>query len=144
MYQPMLYFLLIGAVLPVPFYLAEKRFPKVKWLKRVHIPLAMSATAAIPPATAINYFPWVMVGLFFSWFVFRRWNGWWLKYNYLLSAGLDTGIALCTFLLFFCFYYPGVELNWWGNVEAFETADVMGIPLKKVAPGETFGSKNWS
>ena len=83
------------------------------------------------------------MGLVFNWTIKRRFRDWWTKYNYLLSAALDSGLAITTFLVFFCLTYPGVELNWWGNTIAYTTADGLGTALDSVAPGETFGPKNW-
>jgi hypothetical protein len=40
-----------------------------------------------------------------------------MRYNYILSAALDAGVALSVIVIFFCVQYPkgGVEVNWWGN-----------------------------
>ena len=103
----------------------------------------MASTAAIPPATAGNYFPWAMLGLLFQFYIKRRWRPWWSKYNYLLSASLDAGLAITTFFLFFCLYYPGVNLSWWGNNIADLTADGLGTPLVTVPEGSTFGPSTW-
>jgi hypothetical protein len=104
----------------------------------------MTSTAAIPPATAINFIPWAIIGIYFQFFLKRYKTGWWSKYNYLLSAALDGGLAICTFLIFFCLYYPAVSLNWWGNSIGSDTADGLGTPLKTVAEGTTFGPKTWN
>lgn len=105
--------------------------------------MIFASTSSIPPATAANYISWGLVGLAFNMFIKRRYRAWWSKYNYLLSAALDTGLAITTFLVFFCLTYPGVSLSWWGNRIADETADGMGVPLDTVAPGDTFGPDTW-
>ncbi|KAH6887660.1 OPT oligopeptide transporter protein-domain-containing protein [Thelonectria olida] len=143
MYVNMLWFFLIGAILPVIVYLAGKKFPKNKVLHKIHTPVIFASTSSIPPATAANYLSWGVVGLIFNMFVKRRFHGWWTKYNFILSAALDSGLAITTFLVFFCLTYPGVTLNWWGNRVADETADAMGVPLDTVAPGNTFGPTTW-
>ncbi|KAH6957728.1 OPT oligopeptide transporter protein-domain-containing protein [Ilyonectria sp. MPI-CAGE-AT-0026] len=143
MYASMLWFFLIGAVLPVLVYLAAKKFPQNKILGKIHTPVIFASTSSIPPATAANYISWGLVGLAFNMFIKRRYRAWWSKYNYLLSAALDTGLAITTFLVFFCLTYPGVSLSWWGNRIADETADGMGLPLDTVAPGDTFGPDTW-
>ena len=40
-----------------------------------------------------------------------------MRYNYILSAALDAGVALSVIIIFFTVQYPkgGFELNWWGN-----------------------------
>lgn len=73
----------------------------------------------------------------------RRYRAWWSKYNYLLSAALDSALAITTFLVFFCLTYPGVALDWWGNNIATMTADGQGAALDSVAEGKTFGPASW-
>jgi hypothetical protein len=40
-----------------------------------------------------------------------------MRYNYILSAALDAGVALSMVLIFFVLQYPkgGFTINWWGN-----------------------------
>jgi len=41
-----------------------------------------------------------------------------MRYNYILSAALDAGLAFSTILVFLALGLPkagGIELNWWGN-----------------------------
>ena len=84
----------------------------------------MFANAAyIPPATAANYVPWAIVGFIFQYVIRRRHFSWWTKYNYVLSAALDSGVAIAAVLIFFCLQYPkngtiGADnlMTWWGNV----------------------------
>ena len=43
------------------------------------------------------------------------------KYNYVLAAALDTGLALSAIIIFFCITYPGgVFPDWWGEYSEFE------------------------
>ncbi|KAJ5711829.1 hypothetical protein N7488_005985 [Penicillium malachiteum] len=56
MYNSMLYFFLIGAILPVFVWVASRRWPN-SIAKKIHIRIIMTSTGAIPPATAINYIP---------------------------------------------------------------------------------------
>jgi hypothetical protein len=53
-----------------------------------------------PRAVPMNYLMWVLVGYIFSKFIKDRFRGWWLQYNFLTSAALDAGLALCTILIF--------------------------------------------
>ncbi|RSL53641.1 hypothetical protein CEP53_007683 [Fusarium sp. AF-6] len=143
MYNSMLWFFLIGAVLPVVVYLAARRFPENKLLQHTHTPVIFASTSSIPPATAANCISWGLVGLAFNMFIKRRYHAWWTKYNYLLSSSLDSALAITTFLVFFCLTYPGVSLRWWGNSVQDATADGMGVPLDTVPMGETFGPSEW-
>ncbi|KAL1903419.1 hypothetical protein Sste5346_000045 [Sporothrix stenoceras] len=145
MYVGMMYFFLLGGLLPIAVYVATRYFfPNNTVLRHVHVPLIMSSTAAIPPATAANFIPWAIVGLVFNWFIKSRWSAWWFKYNYMLSAALNGGLGLCTMLIFFCLYYPNVVLDWWGNTIYASTADYNGTPIRTVVPGEVFGPKTWT
>lgn len=66
-----------------------------------------------------------------------------MRYNYILSAGLDAALAIGSFLIFFCLVYPGVKVEWFGNSVATRTADGMGMALKSVREGEVFGPRTW-
>ncbi|KAI8870520.1 OPT-domain-containing protein, partial [Ramicandelaber brevisporus] len=55
------------------------------------------------------------VGAFFNYYLRRYKTDWWSKYAYSLSAGLDSGLAISTILIFFIVQNNGVELDWWGN-----------------------------
>lgn len=110
------------------------------------MPVFFAGLGQLPPATGINYSSWAMVGCFFQWFMRRFHFRWWMRYNYILSAALDSGIALSLIFIFFCLQYPkgGLNLNWWGNTVWQNTYDSIGMPFYTVAPNSTFGLKTWS
>lgn len=141
MYQPMLWFFLVGAALPVFLYYADKKFPRLG-LHYINIPVIMSSIAAVPPATASNYLAWGFIGIIFQWYLRSRAFGWWKRYNFLLSAALDGGLAITSLFVFLAFTYPGVTLSWWGNSIDSTTADYSGLPLLTVT-NSTFGPNNW-
>ncbi|KAK6594613.1 OPT family small oligopeptide transporter [Botrytis cinerea] len=66
--------------------------------------------------------------------------------NYITSAALDTGLILCTLLIFFTLELTNAKPpQWFGNVDVFETMDMQGTAVRKVlAEGETFGPETWS
>lgn len=143
MYNWVLYFFLIGAILPIPFYILARRYP-TRFYRYVNIPVCFAGLAQLPPATGINYSSWAMVGCLFQWFIRRYHFRWWLRFNYILSAGLDIGVSLGMVLVFFILQYPkgGFTLNWWGNTVWQTTADAQGLP-RLVANG-TFGPTVWA
>lgn len=55
----------------------------------------------------------------------RRYNGWWEKYNYILEAGFDVGVAVSGIIqtLIFAFGVPWFTLKWWGNTVAVSGVD---------------------
>ena len=125
----MLYFFLIGALLPIPFYFLARRYPTSIW-RYVNIPVCFAGLVQLPPATGINFSAWAAVGFLFQWFVRRNHFRWWLRFNYILSAGLDIGVSVGAILVFFALQYPrgGVTLNWWGNTVWQTTFDALGMP----------------
>lgn len=66
------------------------------------------------------------------------------QYNYVLSAALDSGLAVSAIVIFFALVFPGVSLSWWGNNVQGTTVDGQGIPWKKLAENSTFGPAAWS
>jgi hypothetical protein len=112
------------------------------------MPIFFSGTAAIPPATGANYASWAVTGFIFQFWMRRYHFRWWMRYNYILSAGLDAGVAIGMLAVFFTLQMPrgGVQLRWWGNEVWIKTADAMGTPMNILKPGETFGppAGSWS
>jgi len=145
LYHPMLWFFLVGALSPIPFYFLARRYPLSFW-RYINMPVFFAGVGAIPPASGINYSSWVFVGFLFNYFIRRRHFRWWMRYNYILSAALDAGVTLALLVIFFTVQLPkgGVEVTWWGNTVWMNTADANGTPLYSLAPGETFGPKTWS
>jgi OPT family small oligopeptide transporter len=144
-YYPMLYFFLIGAILPIPFWLAARRWPH-SWFKFVNIPVFMAGTGNLPPAAPINYSSWTLVGFIFQYLIRRRNFGWWSRYNYILSAALDSGVAIGAIVIFFSLQFPNngrIVLNWWGNNVHENTADYTNAPFQQLQSGDSFGPKQW-
>ncbi|KAJ3946084.1 uncharacterized protein N0V96_004438 [Colletotrichum fioriniae] len=118
MYRSLLWFFLVGAVLPVIVYLVRKRvFPDTKWLKKVHVPLFLGGLNYIPPASGTNYGSWAIVGLVFGLLIKRRQRTWWRRYNFVLSSALDCSVAIAGIVIFFAIFYTGAskKLSWWGT-----------------------------
>jgi hypothetical protein len=56
------------------------------------------------------------VGFIFNKLIRSRYLGWWKTYNYVTSAGLDSGLAIATIIIFFALLLPQVSPpDWWGN-----------------------------
>jgi hypothetical protein len=57
---------------------------------------------------------WAIVGFVFQKYIKTRHWRWWARLNYLTGVGLDTGLALSTLFIFFCFTMTKVQApNWW-------------------------------
>ncbi|KIY45482.1 OPT superfamily oligopeptide transporter [Fistulina hepatica ATCC 64428] len=144
-YSPMLLFFLVGAVLPIPFYFLARRFPLSIW-RYINIPVFFAGVGAMPPATGINYASWAIAGFVFNYYIRKFHFRWWMRYNYILSAGLDAGVAISLVCIFFFVQLPKggtITLDWWGNDVWVNTADTNGTPLK-TAPADGFGPTSWS
>ncbi|KAJ3508146.1 hypothetical protein NLJ89_g5912 [Agrocybe chaxingu] len=148
-YYALTFFFLVGFVCPVITYLFSLKFPN-SWLRYLNFPVIFSGTGLIPPASAVNYVPWAIVGFTFQYAIRRRHFSWWTKYNYVLSAALDSGVAIAAVLIFFMLQYPrngtigeNTIQKWWGNTIYMNTADAAGTPLLTVAEGDFFGPRTW-
>ncbi|KAI1791295.1 OPT oligopeptide transporter [Ganoderma leucocontextum] len=148
-YYGLVFFFLAGALAPLGGYLITLKWPNSVF-KYVNFPVIFSGTGLIPPATAFNYVPWTIVGFTFNYVIRRRHFSWWTKYNYVLSAALDSGVAVSAILIFFMLQYPDngkIGLNsiqtWWGNTVSFNNADGQALPFKALAPGQAFGPSTW-
>ncbi|KAF5331928.1 hypothetical protein D9611_008937 [Ephemerocybe angulata] len=148
-YYGLCIFFVVGAVTPIISYVLHKKWPN-SWFKYLNFPVIFNGTGYIPPASAVNYVPWAIVGFIFQYVIRRRHFSWWAKYNYVLSAALDAGVAIGVILIFFCLQYPkngtigtGVQ-TWWGNTVPYGGADGNGTPMRVLAEGEKFfGPRTW-
>ncbi|WQF84478.1 Putative oligopeptide transporter, OPT superfamily [Colletotrichum destructivum] len=126
MYRSLLWFFLVGAVLPVIVYVLRKRvFTESKWLKKIHVPLFLGGLNYIPPASGTNYGSWAIVGLLFGLLIKNRQKTWWRRYNFVLSSALDCSVAIAGIVIFFAIFYTGAssKLNWWGTEVYKDTCD---------------------
>ncbi|KAG9002773.1 hypothetical protein FRB94_004720 [Tulasnella sp. JGI-2019a] len=99
-YYALTFFFLIGAVAPTIPYFLTKKYP-TSFFKYVNLPVIFNGTGSIPPASAINYVPWAIVGFIFQFVIRRRHFSWWAKYNYVLSAAMDSGVTLSVVFIHF-------------------------------------------
>ncbi|EJD54431.1 OPT oligopeptide transporter [Auricularia subglabra TFB-10046 SS5] len=144
-YYALTFFFLLGAVAPVFGWLWAKRFPR-SWARYINFPVVFSGTELLPPALASNYVTWAIVGFLFQYLIRRRRFDWWAKYNYVLSAALDSGVAVATVIIFFALQYPSIRSGvdgWWGNTVHKRVADWNGTALRTLEKGERFGPETW-
>ncbi|KAL7584050.1 oligopeptide transporter 6 [Lactuca sativa] len=114
-YPAINWFFLIGAILPLIVWIAHKCFPTQNWIRSIHFPVLLGATAMMPPASAVNYTSWILMAYLSGYVAFRYYPNAWKRYNYVLSGGLDAGTAFMSILLFLGLQTTGVSVNWWGN-----------------------------
>lgn len=119
-------------------YLLYRRYPK-SWIKYINPPIFFNAAGNIPPANTTQYSLWFIVGFLFNFLMRKRAFAWWKRYNYLLQAALDSGVALATIIIFFALSYTNTHLSWWGNNVGKNTMDAKGTPAFTVPKGSHFG-----
>lgn len=143
-YKDLQWFWLIGFALPFVFYALARTFPKKSTLRKINIPLIFSSMSYVPPYSAMNILAYCSVGWIFNKYIRDRARGWWMTYNYVTSAAMDIGLALCAIAIFFFVQLPGGSMpDWWG-VTVVNTADYEGATIRKTVSGnETFGPKTW-
>ncbi|KAK7061903.1 OPT oligopeptide transporter [Favolaschia claudopus] len=149
-YGSLVWFFLVGFLAPLGAWLIHLKWPN-SFIRYVNFPVIFSGTGLIPPASAINYVPWAVVGFIFQYVIRRRHFSWWTKYNYVLSAALDAGVAVSAVLIFFILQYPrngtigeNTIQTWWGNTVFSNTADGNKTPMISLGDGETFGPTSWA
>lgn len=148
-YYALIIFFIIGAACPVILWLITRRYPNTIF-NYINFPLIFDGTCQIPPATAVNYVPWAVVGFIFQVIVRRKRYAYWAKYNYVLSAALDAGTAIGIILVYFCLQYPlngtigqRTIQSWWGNTIYQRNLDWNNTAFKVLPEGRTFGPESW-
>ncbi|GAO14569.1 hypothetical protein UVI_02032790 [Ustilaginoidea virens] len=139
-YASLQWFWLVGAATPILTWLLARRWPRSIW-RYVCTPVIYGGTGLLPPATVHIFLCWGVVGIVFNYFIKRRYTGWWLQYNYIVSAALDCGLIISTLVIFFTLYMTNASApNWWGNDGMTDTLDWRASAISKpLAPGQTFG-----
>ncbi|KAJ3852991.1 OPT oligopeptide transporter [Lentinula lateritia] len=147
-YYGLLFFFVAGFLAPLGAWLVSLKWPN-SWIRYVNFPVVFTGTGLLPPATSINYVPWAIVGFIFQYVIRRKHFSWWTKYNYVLSAAMDSGVAISTIVIFFCLEFPDAGkigqntiATWWGNTVFENTADGQGLSLLTPPPGG-FGPNTW-
>ncbi|TFK37910.1 OPT oligopeptide transporter protein-domain-containing protein [Crucibulum laeve] len=113
----------LGLFLPLPFWiiwkLSKPESPLAKVMKYINVPVVALYIGWLPYSVNGQWWSCVAIGFASQWWLRTRRSGWFIKYNYLLSAALDGGSQIILFILSFAvFGASGNEVpfpNWWGN-----------------------------
>ncbi|TKW09728.1 hypothetical protein SEVIR_6G121300v4 [Setaria viridis] len=131
-YWQMNYFFLVGLLAPVLAWLLQRAYPRSHVLRGVNLPLIFAGASGLLPARSVNFLMWGLVGFLFNHVVYRQHKAWWMRYNYVLAAGLDAGVAFMGVLTFVALgYFDVYGPRWWGGV-ADDRCDLATCPT---APG---------
>ncbi|CAK1366136.1 Sexual differentiation process protein isp4 [Cercospora beticola] len=143
-YQDLQYFWIIGFFLPFIVYGLARAFPKTSIFRKLNIPLVFSSMGYVPPYSAMNILAYCSVGWIFNKYIRDRARGWWMNYNYVTSAAMDVGLAICAIVIFFCVQLPGGSMAPWWGTNVINTFDYNGTAVQKTVSGdEKFGPAVW-
>jgi OPT family oligopeptide transporter len=109
---------LLGIIAPVPFWLIHKFCPKLR-LDYWNTPIILFSMGALSHGSHSSFFFHYVVG-FISQFYLRKYRtNWFIKYNYIMSAGMDGGSQVLNFILTFTVFGAGGKSvpfpKYWGN-----------------------------
>ncbi|GMG26490.1 unnamed protein product [Ambrosiozyma monospora] len=90
-------------------------FTPLSWLHEVHPFLIINGFLLWAPTNLSYYTVGLYFSIYFMHYLRRYKTAWWEKYNYVLSAGLDAGLAFSGTILFFAVQYHEKDISWWGN-----------------------------
>jgi hypothetical protein len=130
LYYGLFFFFLVGILAPLFQWMLHKKLG-IDYLKYVNFTVVFSSTRPMPPATPLNFVPWVFVCFIFNYIIRRRHFDWWAKYNCeslrdvaisfltrdwpqlsgwatldMLSNALDAGYTFGLLIIFFTLQYP--------------------------------------
>jgi OPT family oligopeptide transporter len=119
----LLWSLLIGAILPIPFWLASHRW---KWWHLVHIPLMLTFISWMPLVSAGGLLTWLLIGILTTFFFD---NLCWKRHVYLTTSALNAGFFLCWLIINGPLAQYGINFpSWWG----FGGVNKDGCPLSSL------------
>ncbi|KAK7681140.1 hypothetical protein QCA50_015755 [Cerrena zonata] len=134
---------LVGFLLVFPCVAFKKYGPK-KAAKYFQPTLIIGGFLIYAPYNLAYYTGGLYMSIAFMWYLRSRYTTWWEKYNYVLSGGLDAGVAFSAIIIFFAVQYHDKSINWWGNTVSTAGLDGAGLSLKNAtlsAPDGYFGPR---
>ncbi|KAF2400856.1 OPT superfamily oligopeptide transporter [Trichodelitschia bisporula] len=110
---------MIGCAAPLPFWLLDRYlFPKAG-LGYYNFAIIAAALGGLAHGTHSAYLMHYALGFFCQFYLRRYRPNWFIKYNYILSAGMDGGSSLINFLLTFSVFGGAGKAvkfpSYWGN-----------------------------
>ncbi|KAJ3328971.1 hypothetical protein HDU76_008907, partial [Blyttiomyces sp. JEL0837] len=97
-YEWVSYSFLLGFVLPIPFWLAHRFFPKFGF-NYINTAIISWYLGYLTVGINSSIFSYILIGMFSQYYLRRYHAAWFNKYNYLLSAALDAGTQVAAFLM---------------------------------------------
>ncbi|WVR08745.1 OPT family small oligopeptide transporter [Kwoniella sp. DSM 27419] len=110
----------IGLILPIAIYYAKKRFPRSAWIRQLHPVMLCYGGLNWAPYNMSYMWPSVPLACFSWLYIKKRYLALWSKYNFVLAAAWQSGIAIAAVVIFFAVQLPDVSLTWWGNTVSYQ------------------------
>ncbi|KAJ2395263.1 hypothetical protein GGI05_001668 [Coemansia sp. RSA 2603] len=111
-YGVMYWMFLVGVFLPLPFWLLRRRYPRSIW-RHVNIPVALTYIGYMPNAPTHDFVMFTLFCFVFNYVLMKYKSAWWQKYNFTLTAALDSGLAVSGIIGYFALQH--VHVSWWGT-----------------------------
>ncbi|KAI0692131.1 OPT oligopeptide transporter [Cerioporus squamosus] len=114
--------LIAGLVVPIPFYLAHRWWPKLGF-NYVFTPVVVAELGYLSVGINSSWMTSLALAVFSQWYLRKHHPRWFRKYNFLLSAALDGGTQIMVFVYSFAVggasgkavLFPNWALNPVGN-----------------------------
>ncbi|PVH13554.1 OPT family small oligopeptide transporter [Candidozyma duobushaemuli] len=135
---------LIGFLLAFPCWALRKWGRKTVIGKYVHPVVIVFGFLQYAPYNLSYYAPGMILSFVFMYLIRKRKTAWWEKYNYILSGGMDAGVAFSSIIIFFAVQYHAKNIEWWGNTVNDNGIDAMRPSRLNVttdAPDGYFGPR---
>ncbi|KAF7538182.1 hypothetical protein G7054_g3169 [Neopestalotiopsis clavispora] len=143
MYRFIPFALLAGAIWPIPWYFATKKWPN-SYLRYCHPLVMLIAPVLWAPLNFSNLWGALPISFVAGYYVKTRYVDWWNKYNYVLSTALISGIAISLIIQTLAITNQGLAFpDWWGTTQYYQTCDLQDCRYLTLAEGETFGPTEW-
>ncbi|KAI9019181.1 OPT family small oligopeptide transporter [Phycomyces nitens] len=97
-YSFFLWAFIAGFALPIPFWVLHRFFPKVGF-NLVNTPMILVGLCTFPGSNSSWITVSFIITLVSQLYIKRRYSKWYVKHNYLMSAALDSGASLMSFIL---------------------------------------------
>ena len=97
-------------------FLDKHIFRIMRWLKNLNPPVVLSGSLKWTGGSNLSWYTNALyLSAIFMYYIKRRYTLWWQKYNYLLEAGFDSGVALSALVQVFALGWNNIAISWWGN-----------------------------
>ncbi|CAO3610643.1 unnamed protein product [Cunninghamella blakesleeana] len=118
-YRFMMWAFLIGFLLPVPGWFLHRIYPKAGF-NYINIPMIVFGFNTLHGSATSFATVSFIITMLSQWYFKRYYQDLFIRYNYLLSAALDSGATLAVFVISFAFMGAGDGKErpfsiWWGN-----------------------------